>query len=283
MLANFLIGLREGLEAALVVGIIVAYLHKAGRRELVARVWAGVAVAVALSLGVGAALTFGPRGLTFEAQEAIGGFASIVAVGFVTWMIFWMARTSRTLKRELEGRLDDTIAVGGTGLVLLSFLSVGREGLETALFVWAATKATDSTWDPLLGAVLGLAVAIVIGVLVNRGALRLDLAVFFRWTGLALVVVAAGVLAYGIHDLQEARILPGLDRLAFDVSDTIAPDSWVGTILKGTINFSPRTTVLEAIAWCCYLVPVLAVFVRMTTRPLTSPPKPLRETTGSPA
>ncbi|MDH4074958.1 MAG: FTR1 family protein [Acidimicrobiia bacterium] len=271
MFANFLIGLREGLEASLVVGILVAYLARTHRRDLLPKVWLGVGSAVAVSLAAGAALTFGPRGLSFKAQEMIGGTLSIVAVGFVTWMIFWMARTSRALRSELEGRMAVAVAAGGTSLVLLSALAVGREGLETALFVWAAAQATGSSTSPIVGAILGLALAVVLGVGVYKGALRLNLATFFRWTGAALVIVAGGVLAYGIHDLQEASILPGLNTIAFDVSDTIRPSSWYGTLLKGTVNFSPRTTVLEAIAWTCYVVPVLFLFWRAVRTPAPRP------------
>ena len=265
-MANFLIGLREGLEAALVVGILVAYLVRSGRSDLLWRVWAGVALALAVSLGAGAALTWGPRGLSFKAQEAIGGTLSLVAVAFVTWMVFWMARTSRGLKAELEGRMERAVALGGASLVLVAVLAVGREGLETALFLWAAARASGSSEQPVVGAVLGLLVATGLGVLVYRGAVRLNLARFFRWTGAALVVVAAGVLSYGIHDLQEAGIVPGLQTVAFDVSRHVPPDSWYGTVLKGTVNFSPRTTVLEAVAWCAYLVPVAFLFWR-TVRP----------------
>jgi len=267
VLGNFLIGLREGLEASLVVGILVAYLVKTGRRHLLPKVWLGVAIAVGISLGVGAILTYGPRGLSFEAQEAIGGVLSLVAVGFVTWMVFWMARTARSLRGELEGKVDQAVAVGGTSLMLVALLAVGREGLETALFLWAAAKAAGSTTQPLLGGALGLIVAVVLGLLFYRGTLRLNLSRFFRWTGALLIVVAAGVLSYGIHDLQEAGILPGLNTLAFDVSEQIPPGSFLATILKGTINFSPRTSVLEAIAWTLYLIPTMFLFLRSIPRP----------------
>jgi high-affinity iron transporter len=260
LFANFLIGLREGLEAALVVGILVAYVVRTDRRSALARIWLGVCAAVAVSIAAGAALTFGPRGLSFEAQEAIGGTLSLVAVGFVTWMIFWMARTSRQLKGDLENRVEAAITAGGSRLALVAALAVGREGLETALFLWSAAQATGSSTQPLLGGSLGLLSAIALGVLIYRGAVALDLGRFFRWTGGLLVIVAAGVLAYGIHDLQEAGFLPGLNSLAFDVSSTIPPGSWYGTLLKGTVNFSPRTTWLELAAWVAYVVPVLFLF-----------------------
>ena len=270
MLANYLIGLREGLEAALVVSILVAYLVKTGRRDLLPRVWAGVAVAVLVALGFGFALFYGPRGLSFEAQEAIGGTLSIIAVGLVTWMIFWMARAARSLSGELRGQVD--VAADGPwwGLVLVAVLAVGREGLETALFIWSATEAvardTDSTWQPLVGAALGIATAVVIGYLLYRGAIRINLAAFFTWTGAFLLLVPAGVLSYGVHYLQEAGILPGLDNLAWDVSDVVDPTTWYATLLKGIFNFSPQTTVLEATVWALYVVPVMFLFFRGVRR-----------------
>lgn len=264
MFANYLIGLREGLEAALVVGILVAYLVRTGRRDLLPALWSGVGIAAAVSLGFGALLTFGPQGLTFEAQEAIGGTLSIAAVGLITWMIFWMAKTARHLKADLHSRLDDAISAGRGAVVVMALLAVGREGLETALFLWAGAKATGTSTSPLLGAALGLVTAVVLGALVYRGAVRLNLRTFFAWTGLFLVVVAGGVLSYGVHDLQEARILPGLSDLAFDVSAVVPPSSWYGTLLKGVFNFSPATTWLEALAWVAYVVPTTVVFVRTT-------------------
>ncbi|WP_029290957.1 iron uptake transporter permease EfeU [Cellulomonas sp. HZM] len=274
MVANFLIGLREGLEAALVVSILVAYLVKTGRRDLLPALWTGVAAAVGVSLAFGALLTFGPQGLSFEAQEAIGGSLSIVAVGLITWMIFWMAKTARHLKADLQHKLDDAIAAGKGAVVVMALLAVGREGLETALFLWAGAKATSSSTAPLVGAALGIAAAVVVAWLMYRGAVRLNLRVFFAWTGLFLVFVAAGVLSYGVHDLQEAGILPGLHSLAFDVSATVPPSSWYGTLLKGIFNFTPETTRLQLVAWVAYVVPVLTIFIRTTWGRTSAPAAP---------
>lgn len=286
MFANYLIGLREGLEASLVVVILIAYLVRSDRRHLLPQIWGGVAAAIAISLGFGALLTFGPKGLTFEAQEAIGGGLSIIAVAFVTWMIFWMARSARGLSGELRGKVDAAAQAGRGSLVLVAMLAVGREGLETALFLWAATQAAArdnaSTTAPLFGALLGLLTAVALGWLVYKGAVRLDLGRFFAWTGGFLILVAAGVLAYGIHDLQEAGILPGLHHLAFDVSHIIDPSGWVAALLKGTLNFSPATTWLEAIAWVGYVVPVFALFIRRVRRPnppAAAGPQPTSTTT----
>jgi high-affinity iron transporter len=270
--ANYLIGLREGLEAALVVGILVSYVVKLRRGDVLGRLWAGVALAVLLSLGLGAVLTYGAYGLTFEAQEAIGGALSIVATGFVTWMVFWMLRTAKDLKGNLTSGVDRALLGAGWGIVLVAFLAVGREGIETALFLWAAVQATGSTTMPLLGAALGIATAVVLGYLIYRGFVRVNLSVFFTYTGAVLLVVAAGVLSYGVHDLQEAGILPGLGALAFDVSGAIPPDSWYGTLLKGTVNFSPATTWLEAAAWLAYAVPALVLFARAVRRGRRSAP-----------
>lgn len=279
MLGTYLIGLREGLEAALIVSILVAYLVRTDRRHLLGSVWGGVGFAAVVSLGFGFALTFGPRGLSFEAQEIIGGTLSIVAVGLVTWMVFWMASAARTLSTGLRGQVDRAVELGRGSLVGVAALAVGREGLETALFLWAATRATarddDPSASPLLAALLGILTAVAIGWLFYRGTLRIDLSRFFTWTGAFLVVIAAGVLAYGMHDLQEAGVLPGLHTLAFDVSAYVPPGSWFGTLLKGVLNFSPATTVVEAVVWVAYVVPVMTLFLtRARKRPAPRPATP---------
>jgi len=265
VLANYLIGLREGLEASLVVVILIAYLVKSDRRHLLPRIWTGVAAAVAVSLAFGALLTWGPQTLTFEAKEAIGGGLSIIAVAFVTWMVFWMAAHARGLSGELRGKIDSAADAGRASLVVVAALAVGREGLETALFLWAATQtatgAAGSSATPLVGALLGIVTAVVMGYAFYKGVLTINLSKFFTYTGAILIVVAAGVLGYGLHDIQEAGILPGLDNRAFNITSTIDPNTWLGTLLKGIFNFQPDPTWLQVVAWIAYLVPVMALFL----------------------
>ncbi|QEO09613.1 iron uptake transporter permease EfeU [Protaetiibacter larvae] len=287
MLANALIGLREGLEAGLVVGILVAYLKKLGRDELLPRLWIGIGIAIAVSLGVGAVLTWGPYGLSFQAQELLGGGLSIVAVGLVTWMIFWMLRHARGLRGELEHELDDVLARGangsGWGLVLLGVVAVGREGVETALFVWASVKSTGEPVLGTIGAVLGILAAVVIAYLIYRGFVRINLAVFFRWTGLFLILVAAGVLAYGIGDLQEAGLIPGWGQPAFSLAHLVPATSWYGALLAGIFNFTPEPSWAQFIAWLAYIVVTSAVFLRLSRRsPRPAAPAAARGPSGSP-
>ncbi|GEP48221.1 high-affinity Fe2+/Pb2+ permease [Microbacterium saccharophilum] len=290
MLATFLIGLREGLEAALVVGILVAYLTRLGRRDVLPRMWAGVGLAIVLALGIGAILTFGSYSLTFEAQELIGGSLSLLAVAMVTWMIFWMQRTARTLKKSLEGGIDRALATGGLwGIVVIGFVSVAREGIETTLLLWSMVQSFGDAPSALLGALLGLAAAVLFGWLLARGMLGLNLRVFFTWTGAFLVVVAAGVLAYALHDLQEAGALPGpftaaapLDPVtgtvavgwaafpfgwAFDASAAIPPGSPLAALLQATVGFMPQMTWLQVVAWSVYIAVVGYFFLRGVSRP----------------
>ncbi|MCW2736920.1 iron uptake transporter permease EfeU [Nocardioides sp.] len=283
MLANYLIGLREGLEAALVVSILVAYLVKTDRRRLLPRVWAGVGLAVLMSVGLTLGLGLQSRQLTFRTQELVGGALSIIAAAFVTWMIFWMAGAARSIAGELRGRVD-AAADSRWSLVVVAFLAVGREGLETALILWTAARtatgrdlpdAAPVTSEPLLAAVLGIATAVVLGYLVYRGAVSINLTRFFAWTGALLVLVAAGVLSYGMHDLQEAGVLPGLGAVMFDITHVLPPDSLVATLLKGFFNFSPATTWVEGVVWLAYVCVVLPLFLsRIRRRTQTPTPRP---------
>ncbi|ROO84729.1 high-affinity iron transporter [Actinocorallia herbida] len=267
-LGNYLIGLREGLEAALVVSILIAYLVKTGNRRALVPVWTGVGAAIALSVLFALLLQTVVAGEHhFKIQELTGGLLSIVAVGLVTWMVFWMRKAARGIKAELEGRIDAALDTGSAALAVVAFLSVGREGLETALFLW--TNIAHSYVSPAQsvgGALAGLATAVVLGYLLYRGGLSLNLGKFFTWTGGALVVVAAGVLGYGFHDLQEADVLPGLDAVAFQPSlffaDWGRPGEWLQTFLHGIFNLTPTVTWLQAVAWLAYAVPVLYLFLR---------------------
>lgn len=290
MLPALLIGLREGLEAALVIGILVALLVRWDRGELLPRLWLGVAAAIALSLAFGFVLTFGTHTLSFEAQEVIGGTLSILAVALVTWMVFWMQRHGRDLRGRLESDLGEAVATGGLwGVIAIAFISVAREGVETALFLWSVVRSQGGAAEVLIGAAIGFGVAVLLGWALYRGLVRVNIRVFFTWTGVILILVAAGVLAYGIHDLQEAGVLPGpftaaapIDPAtgqvavglgawpygwAFQVGDVIPPAGPVAAILKGTLGLAPEMTWLEVTAWALYLVIVGTVFVRRALVP----------------
>jgi high-affinity iron transporter len=263
LFSSALIGLREGLEAALVVSILVAFLVKTDRGHALRWVWPGVLAAVALSVAVGAILTFTTAQMTFEHQEALGGGLSVIAVVFVTAMIFWMRKASRSIAAELRGKMDHALDVGPLAVLLLSFLAVGREGLETAVFFYSAVQtAQQGTTQPLIGFGLGLAAAVVLAYLLYRGAVRFNLGKFFTITGVLLVFVAAGVLGYGLHDLQEGGFLPGITTLAFDASTSLPETSWYGALLKGIFNYSQMTTMLHAVAWVAYVAIVLPLFLR---------------------
>lgn len=282
MLSNYLIGLREGLEASLVVGILVAYLVKTGNRSRLAPIWFGVAFAVTISLAFGAVLQFTSQNLSFEAQETFGGVMSIMAVALVTTMVFWMRRASHRMSAELGGKLDAALAVGPWALALTATIAVGREGLETALFLWASMDAVGSTATPLAGACLGILTSVALGILIYQRAIKINLVRFFRWTGTALVVIAAGVLAYGIHDLQEASVIGGLNTVAYDITSWYDVSAWYGALLKGIFNFSPRPSVAEAVVYVAYIVPVMTLFLRPARHRQSASVVDLAEDTVSP-
>ncbi|MFC5823523.1 iron uptake transporter permease EfeU [Nonomuraea insulae] len=272
MFASYLIGLREGLEATLVVSVLVAFLVKSDRKDKLPQVWAGVLAAVALSVGFGALLTFTAAHLSHTGQELFDAITSLLAVVFVTWMIFWMRRAARALSGELRGKLAGALEMGSLAVVVMAFLAVAREGLETALLFFASVQGATTTAQPLIGISLGLLTSIAIGYGLYRSAVRINLSTFFKWTGLLLILVAAGISKYGVHDLQEADILPGLSAYAFDISAAVPADSWYGALLAGLLNITPQPTVLEMVAWAAYLIPTLAFFLRTPRAQLASAP-----------
>ena len=262
MLANYLIGLREGIEAALIVSILVAYLVKTDRRGHLRWVWFGVVGAIAASVLFALGLSFTSEAMSERAEIIFTGIASLVAVGFVTWMVFWMKRTARNIKGELHGKLDNAAEIGVVAIMLVAFVAVIREGLETSLFLWTAARATGEGAAAVLGGLLGIATAVVLGWLFYRGALKINLATFFKWTGALLIIIAAGVLSYAVHEFQEVGLLPGDSNKAFDVSATIPMDSWYGELLKGFVNWSSNPSWLQVIAWVLYVAIVMTLFFR---------------------
>jgi high-affinity iron transporter len=263
VLGNFLIGLREGLEATLVVTILVAFLVKSGRNDRLPQVWAGVGAAAGLSIGFGALLTFVAQDLLpSDRRELFDAITSLAAVVFVTWMIFWMRRTSRKLSGELRSKLSDAMNMGAFAVVGMAFLAVAREGLETAMLFYAAAQGATTSVGPLLGITLGLAASVALGWGLYKSALRVNLTKFFKWTGLLLVLVAAGIFKYAVHDFHEAGVLPGGDNHAFDISGVVDPGAWYSALLSGMFNLTPTMSVFEVVAWVGYAVPVLVGFLR---------------------
>jgi len=268
MLSTFIIALREGLEAALIVGILVAYLVKSGRKAFLAPLWAGVALAVLASLAAGAFLTFTSTELSSRGEEFFAGTTSFLAVGLVTWMVFWMKRTARHLKGQLEGQMSTAILGGPVALAAAAFFAVVREGLETSLFIYANFKTVSSTPSATVGLILGLGVAIALGYLIYRSSIKINLGKFFTYTGTALVVVAAGVLSYGVHEYQELGWLPGPDFFIWDVTSWIKNDSLLASVLGGTIGFDTTTSWLQFVVWATYLATVLSIYLkRVVSKP----------------
>ena len=276
MLATYLIGLREGLEATLVVSILVAFLVKAGRKDRLPQVWAGVAAAVALSVGFGWLLSYTSTTLLreYEQRELFEAITSILAVVFVTWMIFWMRRAARSISGELRGRLTDALALGSVAVAGMAFLAVVREGLETSLIFYSAVQGADVDGAPLYALLGGIVSAVAIGYLMYATAVRINLTAFFTWTGALLILVAAGILKYGVHDLQESGVLPGLNDLAYDISGALDPSAWYTALLTGMFNVTPTASVLEVAAWIAYAVPVLVLFLKPAGRKQAAVPAP---------
>ncbi|MEV6303283.1 iron uptake transporter permease EfeU [Actinoplanes sp. NPDC051861] len=273
MLATYLIGLREGLEATLVVSILVAFLVKADRKDRLPQVWAGVGLAVALSVLFGWLLSYTSTTLLreYEQRELFEAITSILAVVFVTWMIFWMRRAARSIAGDLRGRLADALEVGSIAVAVMAFLAVVREGLETSLIFYSAVQGAEIDGGPLYALIGGILTAVAIGFLMYATAVRINLTIFFTVTGALLILVAAGILKYGVHDLQEAGVLPGLNTLAYDISGVLDPSAWYTALFTGMFNVTPTASVAEVVAWVAYAVPVLLLFLRPSRRPAPLP------------
>ncbi|MFC8615056.1 iron uptake transporter permease EfeU [Micromonospora purpureochromogenes] len=288
MFATYLIGLREGLEATLVVSILVAFLVKSQRRDRLPQVWAGVGLAVVLSVLFGWLIEYTSTSLLArsEDRELFEAVTSVAAVVFVTWMIFWMRKAARTIAGELRGKLTEALAVGSLAVAGMSFLAVIREGLETALIFYSAAQGAAGDSGPLLALIGGIVTAVAIGVLLYASALRINLSKFFTWTGALLILVAAGILKYGVHDFQEAGVLPGLNDLAFDITSVLDPSTWYAALLAGMFNITATPSVLEMVAWVAYAVPVLFLFLRKPspagkpTAPAATPTPPTTAPAG---
>lgn len=273
MFANYLIGLREGLEAALIVSILLAYVVRIDQRHYLRPIWVGTFAAIGLSLGTGALLQITSTSLDDAAKETFAGVMSLAAVGLITWMIFWMAARARHIRAELESSVDKAIAGGSFTLGVMAFVAVIREGLETALFLWTgitSTSGADAS-PALAGAILGLGSAVVIGIGLYKGAISIDLRAMFRWSGIALVIVAAGVLTYAVREFQEVGLLPGEDLIAYDITAVLPEDSAVAALLRGFINFRPTGSWMVVAAWWLYMLPTMWLFLqRSAAKPKTA-------------
>jgi high-affinity iron transporter len=265
LLANFVIGFREGLEAALIIGILAAYLVKLNRKNDLPKLWTGVAAAVAISVGLGVLLAVVVENVPEGTNELIAGVTSILAVVFVTWMIFWMAQQSRALSGELRSQVDQA-GKSAWAIAGVAFLAVIREGIETSVFLWSSSRAVGSDTFPLVGAGLGLIAATVLGYLIYLGAIKLNLSKFFAYTGAYLVIVAAGILAYGVHELQEIGLFPFMTQLTYDVSNVIEKGGALDTLLRGTISFRSTPSHLETLVWFAYLIPTAVLYYRGTRK-----------------
>ena len=263
MLIAFLIMLREGIEAALIVGIVAGFLKQSGHSRLMPKVWLGVALAALMCLGIGYGIHSVTGEIPQKEQEFVVGVIGLVAVAMLTYMILWMKKAARSMKQQLQDSVQTALNRGngqGWALVGMAFLAVAREGLESVFFLLAVFQQSP-TWSMPVGAVLGLLAAVVIGALIYQGGMRLNLAKFFRWTGAFLIVVAAGLVAGSLRALHEAGVWNHLQEVVFDSSKYLHEDSPLGVLLGGFFGYTDRPTQGEVLAWLLYLVPVMIWFL----------------------
>jgi high-affinity iron transporter len=261
MLATFFLMLREGLEAALIVGIIAAYLVKIGRRDALPKVIAGVVSAVGLSIGLGLLITFTIEKLPLVVQETLEGIAALLAVAVLTWMLFWMRRQGRAMKGELEQSVDVALSAGSTrALVGLAFLAVIREGIETVLFLIPIFSFNGTGIDVVFGGVLGLAISVAVGYAIFAMGVRINLRRFFTITGTVLIFVAAGLVAFAVAEFAEGGWIAN-SGVAFNLNPILPDNGPIGSVLRGLFGYRSAPTPLEVVAYLAYLIPVLLLFV----------------------
>ena len=263
MFVPFLIMLREGLEAALIVSLIASYLKRTGRARWFPALWAGVAVAAALCLALGILINQTSGEFPQKEQELFEGIVALIAVAILTSMVFWMRRVARNMRVELEQAVDQALDQrgGGVALVLMVFLAVAREGLESVFFLLAAFTQ-DVGYAPPAGALLGLATAVALGMLLYWGGIRLNMARFFRWTSLFILFVAAGLAAGAVRAFHEAGLWNHFQTLAFDLSNVLSTHSLAGTLLEGVLGYQESPSVSEVAVYFLYLVPALLLFLQ---------------------
>jgi high-affinity iron transporter len=270
MLATFFLMLREGLEAALIVGIIAAYLVKIGRRDALPKIVTGVVAAIGLSIGLGLLITFTIEKLPLVVQETLEGLAAVLAVGVLTWMLFWMRRQGRAIKGELEQGVDVALSKGSTrALVGLAFLAVIREGVETVLFLIPIFSFNGTGIDVVLGGIFGLLISVGVGWAIFAAGVRVNLRRFFTVTGTVLIFVAAGLVAFAIAEFGEAGLFSNTGA-AFDLNRVLPDNGPIGSVLRGLFGYRSAPTPLELVGYLAYLIPVLFLFV--VDRPVVRKP-----------
>jgi high-affinity iron transporter len=270
MLIPFLIMLREGIEAALIVGIVASYLKQSGRGALMPAVWVGVLLATALSLFAGAGLQLLAAEFPQKQQELFEGVVGLIAVVMLTSMVFWMRKAARSIKGELQASIDKALTKGADGqgwaLIGMVFLAVAREGLESVFFLLAVFQQS-SGWEAPVGALAGIAVSVAIGWGLYSGGVRLDLRRFFRYTGLFILLVAAGLLAGVLRKLHEGGVWNHLQTVVFDMSDKLPMDSPVGAVLSGLLGYQAAPVVGEVVVYLAFLAVALFFFLRPASTP----------------
>ncbi|MFC1983423.1 iron uptake transporter permease EfeU [Chloroflexota bacterium] len=255
MVSALLITLREGLEAALIIGIVLAYLATTGNRKRFKDVWMGTALAIAVSLIAGIVIYFSAGRFEGRAEEIFEGSAMLVAAVILTWMIFWMRKQAVNIKDHLQSQIQSALGRrSALGLIGLAFFVVVREGIETVLFLFAATRTAESQVLSLLGGIIGLTVAIAIGYGIYKGTARLNLKTFFNVTNLLLILFAAGLLAHGLHEFQEAKLIPIIVEHIWDINHVIAEDSIFGRFLTAIFGYNANPSLIEFTSYLTYLV-----------------------------